>query len=443
MRAQVGSIFNGRFRLDERAGSGATSSVWRAVDVRTHDQVALKLFIANAENNARWRGEVAALSIVRHPCVPSLIAAGGDEADGVRTPYIAMSWTEGRSLREALRGPMSSTVVQRIGLAACDPLTALHDKGLVHRDIKPEHLIVDPALGLSQLSLIDLGITSRIHSTPSLSSDAIVGTLGYLPPEQLVDPPASVDPRWDVFSLGCVLFECATGVPPFGGRDATDALARTLVAPAPDPRSIEPSVEPPLAALINAMLSPRAAERPADAHAVCAALSALRLAPDDRASRFDVRGHLAVIVALPDATRDARATTPLLVASHESASCVDPTLLPKDARARALADGSIVVWINANQLDASLAVRAIQCALLLAQRDPAARFCVALSEGRTHGGWPAGPAFERALTLVIDAEPGSVSIDPVCARFADGAVPMSPRGGRFVVHSAIAVDCGS
>jgi len=410
-------LFADRFALERRLSGGATADVWRAVDRADGRAVALKRWRDDADD-ARHAREVAALAAARHEGLPALVAEG--RAEGSR--YIAMTLFEGPSLRASLRGPMSLAAVRDLGLAVCEPLAALHGAGFVHRDLKPEHVILDPARGLARVALVDLGLAQAAGDPRTLTADAVVGTPGYLPPEQLRAAPPAATPRWDVFSLGCVLAECATGAAPFADRDPRGVLARTLAgAPALE------GVAPPLAALLRAALAPRAPERPADAPALRALLVALsaEVAPTPR--------HLAVVLAHPtDAALGS--TTPALDAEVGVSDAVRDAL-PRGASARSLGDGSLVVWMPARRVDADHAARALQCAVLLANRFPERRWSATLGDGDAAGAWPRGAALDRALSLRAATRAGEVSTDPVTAVLAADGFTLEPRGSCFIVRA--------
>lgn len=409
--------FAERFTLLERLSAGATGEVWRAQDLRTGVVVALKRWTEVSADPRRHAFEVAALQGISHPRVPALVDHG--RARGLC--YVAMTLFEGPTLRAVLNGPLSPPAVRALGIAVCDPLGAVHRAGLVHRDVKPEHLVLDTSVWPATVSLVDLGLAHAQGAPRALTAGGVVGSLGYLPPEQLRASPPPADPRWDVFSLGCVLAECATGHAPFAAEDPRAVVARTLLG-APLTLARVPA---PLASLIRAMTSPRPEDRPADADAVAARLGAI----SDAALWSAGGGHLAVVLGHPASTEAPSGTTPMMF----DGATVDPAVLPGDATARTLGDGSFVVWMAVPRLDATAAARAVQCAVLLAGRYPGQRWSAVVGEGDASGPWPRGAALDTALALRDAGGDDEVSTDAVTALLASERFAVTPRGDHFVI----------
>jgi hypothetical protein len=171
---------------------------------------------------------------------------------------------------------------------------------------------------------------------------------------------------------------------------------------------------------------------------VRAALDALVIEADD-ASRVEWprERYVAVVLAHPPRASSLSATTPLMI--EDGTSCrLDPALVPRDVQRRSLADGSMVLWLTAATLERSFVLRATQCALLLAERLPSQRFSVCVSEGDSRGGWPSGPALERALALEAWTEEGEVSVDPVTALWLDGTFACFERSKAIIVCASSA-----
>ncbi|MFO0625975.1 MAG: serine/threonine-protein kinase [Polyangiales bacterium] len=409
--------FAERYTLLTRLSAGATGEVWRAQDLHGGGVVALKRWTEVNADPRRHAFEVAALQAVQHPCVPSLIDHG--RAQGLC--YVAMTLFEGPTLRAVLNGPLSPAAVRALGLAVCDPLGAVHRAGLVHRDVKPEHLVLDTSVWPTRVSLVDLGLAHALGAPHAVTAGGVVGSLGYVPPEQLRGAPPPADPRWDVFSLGCVLAECATGQAPFAAEDPRAVVARTLLG-AQLPLGRVPA---PLASLIRAMTAPRPEDRPADADAVAARLHAI----SDAALTAAGGGHLAVVLGHAASADAPSGTTPMMF----DGATVDPTVLPGDAAARVLGDGSIVVWMAVDRLDATAAARVLQCAVLLAGRYPGQRWSAVVGEGDASGPWPRGPCLDAALALRDAGDAGEVSTDAVTALLAAERFALTPRGAHFVI----------
>jgi serine/threonine protein kinase len=421
-------LIDGRFTLIERLGRGASSTVWRARDERRGGEVALKLFAPrDPEAQLRFDREIAALSAVAHPRLPCLIATARLEDGGA---YLAMPLFEGDALSARLGGAHAEVKVRALGLAICDPLSALHRAGLVHRDLKPEHVIIDSASDFSAVSLIDMGLALAASDPRSITAGNVVGTFGYLPPEQLRSPPAAASPRWDVFSLGCILYECATGQAPFAGLDRAQIAAKMLADSPPTLRETGAAVSLAMDELVRAMIASAPEQRPADADAVRAALSSIE--PESSAER--AHSAIAVIVGHPAEHASSAQQTTDVVTTHGAASGVDRASLPSGAWVTETADGAALIVLRAERVDRALVVRALQCALLLSAGSDR-RWCVSASLGALVDRWPRGPALQRALALRAHSARAKVVTDAHTALFADGAFALAPVGPAFVVEA--------
>ncbi|MBL8685487.1 MAG: serine/threonine protein kinase [Myxococcales bacterium] len=422
-----GRIIAGRFTLAEPIATGSAATVYRAIDRDTGARVALKLAVVDGAALARFERETRALASVQCERLPALVAYG-PTGDRDREVFVALALVEGVALRSLLDEPMDEPRVRALGMALCEALEALHKHGIVHRDVKPENIVVPDANAVDAAVLVDLGLALASGDTRAITAGGLVGTLGYLPPEQLSETPGPVTPRWDVFSLGCVLYECATGVAPFGGRDPRDALARTVAGPAPDPKSIVPTMRDDFAELLRAMTAPRVADRPEDAAAVRARLASL--APVvTRAGHEPPEKFIAVILGHPTTRSSPSSSTPLVSAFDPDGTAeLDPSLVPRGARVRSLADGTLLLWFASPRLDRSFAVRAVQCALLLADARRELCWSVAISEGSSRNGWPVGRAFDRSIAMADECVPDHVAIDDVLSLLVDGAFTLRSAG---------------
>lgn len=196
----------GRFELIERVGVGGSASVYRALDGRTGMQVAVKMIhpdLAHEPEHLRWFVEEADLmQHLEHTGLPRLLArCEGEEP----LEWFALEYIDGRALTERPAEGVTIEDVLSWGLDVSDVLVYLHDRGIVHRDVKPDNILVRPN---SQAMLIDLGIAHhpRLDRT---QVGAMLGTPAFMPPEQAIDP-ASVEARSDIYSLGVSLFAAFT-----------------------------------------------------------------------------------------------------------------------------------------------------------------------------------------------------------------------------------------
>src|SRR6266571_1706130 len=254
----------------ERIGKGGMGEVYRARDERLHRDVAIKVLpeglLADEKARQRFRREALALSQLNHPHIATI--HDFDREGGV--DFLVMELVPGQSLDETvLAGPLGEAEIRRHGVQLAEGLAAAHEQGVVHRDLKPANLRVTPD---GRLKILDFGL-SRLMQPPagaSLSTTQsvgeIAGTFQYMAPEVLQG--ASADARSDLFSVGVVLYEMATGRRPFGGESSTELFFATLnQAPTP-PRSLNPAISPALEAVILRALE----KNPSDRYPSAAAL---------------------------------------------------------------------------------------------------------------------------------------------------------------------------
>lgn len=300
------------------------------------------------------------------------------------------------------------------------PSRPSHGAGFVHRDVKPEHVILDPALGLARVGLVDLGLAQAAGDPRTLTAGAVVGTPGRLPPSSCGPRRRAPRPA-GTCSPSAACSPSAPQAPRLADRDPRGVLARTLAGAA----ALE-GVAPPLASVLRAALAPRASERPADA----AALGAVGGPPAELSARASAPRHLAVVLAHPtDAALGA--TTPAMTAESSVSDAVRE-VLPRGAAARTLGDGSLVVWMAAHRVDADHAARALQSAAFTPIGAGRPRSATATRRDR-------GPAAPRSTARSRSAPRrarGEVSTDPVTALLAAERFTLEPRGACFVLRAA-------
>jgi serine/threonine-protein kinase len=238
------------------------ATVWRAYDLVLNRAVAVKMPIAELADDTSLTDavltEARAAARLSHPHLAAVHDYGEDSNGDGPQPYVVMELVEGHTLaaRVAEDGPLDWTEAVTIGAQIADALTAVHDAGLVHRDVKPGNIM----LAAAGPKLVDFGVAAPTGRSPADAAGRIWGTPGYLPPEQLLHGHAV--PAGDVFALGVLLYECLAGRPPWQatGIDALLTEQRRVPVPAlPQPTGLPPEIEP----LYRRCLSATASERPA------------------------------------------------------------------------------------------------------------------------------------------------------------------------------------
>jgi serine/threonine protein kinase/Tfp pilus assembly protein PilF len=286
--ALIGETFS-HYRILERLGSGGMGDVYRAEDLRLGRIVALKTLrgdVAGDENSGRLLAEARAASALNHPNIAVVYESSEVVHDGRRIGYIAMEYVEGVTVAELVhRGPIDLDHALDIVEQTADALAEAHRLGLVHRDIKPSNLMVT---GSGRVKVLDFGVAqqpaaraagpdevTRLADTP-LNESGFVGTLPYTAPEQATG--REVDGRADIFSLGVVIYELASGVPPFTGANAAQLLQAILQQEAPPLARLDRDARlAELDRLVHRMLERDPDRRLANAGEVRDAITAIRL----------------------------------------------------------------------------------------------------------------------------------------------------------------------
>ena len=279
----VGSEFLG-YRIEKVLGRGGMGVVYLAEDLRLHRLVALKLLAPRLAADSRFRerliveSELAAS--IDHPNIVPIYEAG-ESRDRM---FISMRYVDGDDLGGFLRrGPLALDAVLGIVVQIADALDAAHARGLVHGDVKPSNVLIAPGAGRDggdHVYLADFGLTHRFtESAPNTDERQLVGTIDYVAPEQIRGD--AVDGRADVYSLGCLAFECLTGAAPFHDRSDVALLFAHLEEEAPSVTARRPELPRAVDAVCARALAKEPAERPATCRAF---VDDLR-----RALRVDVR----------------------------------------------------------------------------------------------------------------------------------------------------------
>ncbi|HSP13304.1 MAG TPA: protein kinase [Thermoanaerobaculia bacterium] len=247
----------GYYRMIEKIGAGGMGEVWKAEDTRLGRTVAIKILPPNIASDqeaiARMRREARTAAQINSPNIATIYSF---EEIGARL-FIVMEYVEGEPLSKLIaRGAMPEAELCRIGREVAEALAEAHGKGIIHRDIKPDNIIVSGR----RVKVLDFGIAKQV--TPTAGSNdptayltqqgMIIGTVQYMSPEQALGK--ALDARTDIFSLGIVLYQAATGRLPFQGDTATETITKIVRDEPADPGTLNRSLSPGLAKIIGRCL---------------------------------------------------------------------------------------------------------------------------------------------------------------------------------------------
>jgi ABC-type transport system substrate-binding protein/class 3 adenylate cyclase/tRNA A-37 threonylcarbamoyl transferase component Bud32 len=286
----IGSTLAG-FRVERLLGSGAMGAVYLAEDVHLRRKAAVKVLARELAEDDRFRRrfllESQLAASLEHPHIVPIYAAG-EEGDVI---FLAMKYVEGYDLRELIEAADSVgderavTLLGEVG----DALDTAHGLGLVHRDVKPANILIG-AGEVEQAYLCDFGLARHASTVASLTGNAFVGTIAYIAPEQIES--GAVDARADVYSLGCVLYECLTGAAPF----ERDGDLQVVFAHLKESPPLVTTLRPDLSERIDAVLQRALAKAPDERYSTCAELIA--------------EAGQALAVTPPEISRSTRRTIP-------------------------------------------------------------------------------------------------------------------------------------
>jgi serine/threonine-protein kinase len=266
-----GTILGDRYRLEEQIGQGGMGVVFRAEDLELSEQIALKIFKPLHEDEqalARFRQELQLSRQLVHPNIARLFDIGVYR--GCR--FISMELLRGSDLKRLLTGPMPIDRGIDLLIQACAGLKAAHDRGIIHRDVKPENLFITSDRGLK---ILDFGIAKGQLAKGVTIAGMVAGTPEYISPEQ-IDNFTAVTPVSDLYSLGVVAYEMFTGQLPFQSRELVPLLMMHINDSPPPPRSLLPSIPQPLEELLLKLLAKKPEQRFPDGAALAGALEDIR-----------------------------------------------------------------------------------------------------------------------------------------------------------------------
>jgi serine/threonine-protein kinase len=264
-------VLDGRYELERKIGEGGMARIYAGRDLRLSRRVAIKIphshYLGEPEFIERFSHEAKAAAMLSHPNIVDVYDVGVDGD----IHYIVMEFVEGTDLKTIINREAPLAVSRAVGLAEqiARGLHVAHRAGMVHRDIKPQNIIVTPD---GQARITDFGVAKSHLSTALTETGVSFGTVDYLSPEQAQGRPATA--QSDVYALGVVLFEMLTGRLPFNGDSAVAVAMKHVTEPPPAPRRLNPVIPVGLEALILRALSKDPAQRPQSAQEFARLLAA-------------------------------------------------------------------------------------------------------------------------------------------------------------------------
>src|SRR5215203_1603978 len=252
-------IVDNRYALVQSLGFGGMGEVYLAHDEVLDRDVALKMlrmhYAGDNEFAERFKREAMSAASLSHPNIVQVYDRGETE-DG--TSYIAMEYVSGGTLKEQIerRGPFGTRQTAGVGAQIADALGAAHERGVIHRDIKPQNVLVTAS---GNLKVTDFGIARAASAVTSSASGAIFGTAGYISPEQAMGEP--VGPASDLYSLGVVLYEMLTGGLPFAADNSIAVCMKHVTEPPRPPKLLNPDIPEGMNALVLMLLAKHPTDR--------------------------------------------------------------------------------------------------------------------------------------------------------------------------------------
>lgn len=266
----------GHYLIEEKIGEGGMGIVYKARDMRLLRSVAVKILspdlVSDEKILSQFIREAQTASALNHPYICTVHDV--DETEGIR--YIVMEWVNGKTLSEKLaqEGPLPEKNVIEIGAMICEALAAAHEKAIIHRDIKPDNIMITAS---GQVKVMDFGLAKLLEAEEMMSGEnqlassftatnllkssihSLQGTAAYMSPEQIRKQ--TVDPRTDLFSLGIVLYELLTGVHPFEGADSLAVMEKILHHDTQPPSNLRPQISRDMDVIILKALAKRPPDR--------------------------------------------------------------------------------------------------------------------------------------------------------------------------------------
>jgi serine/threonine-protein kinase len=267
----TGEVIAGRYELLELIGKGGMSSVWKAHDRLLDRQIAIKVlhphFTEDEEYVERFRREARSVAQLSHPNIVTVIDRGEDAG----RQFIVFEYVEGENLKQLLErsGPMPVRDALVMALQMARALSFAHGRGLIHRDVKPQNVLLNPD---GQAKMTDFGIAREVDVQGVTITGTVLGTSEYIAPEQARGQ--QVDAQTDVYSLGVVLYELLTGAVPYKGDNFVTVALKHVNEPAPSVLETRPEVPPRVALAVERAMAKSPAERFESMHELVVELEA-------------------------------------------------------------------------------------------------------------------------------------------------------------------------
>jgi len=419
--------------------------VYRGRDHATGQPVAIKVLSEDrGHRSERFAREAELLAELSHPGIVRYVSHGALPSGEL---FLVLEWLDGEDLRSRLERE-ALTIGESVTLATrvAEALGVAHARGIVHRDLKPTNLFL-PDCRVQQVKVIDFGISHRGGQTHLTNTGTMLGTPGYMAPEQARNG-RSIDARADVFAMGCVLFECLTGTPAFEAESTAGLLSKILFSKAPRVSELWPDVPEELDVLVAQMLATDPAQRPSNGASLAAALAALgpRVHGTSIASRSSgatssmrlagERRFLSVVLVGRAADDEAPAGDPARRAPDEALRRV---IEPYGGQLEQLADGSLVVMLEAGkQIATDQAAQAAHCALALRAHVTDRPMALAVGRGEPGKRQAEDDVISRAARLLRQGErpaegPPPIMLDEVIAGLLDTRFDVRERDAGAVL----------
>ncbi|MET0384542.1 MAG: protein kinase [Polyangiales bacterium] len=437
---EAGTVLSDRFQVEAWVGSGGMGDVYRGRDLTTDAAVAIKVVARfDPEDAERFGREVVLLAGLSHPAIVRYVAHGATPSGN---PFLIMAWLSGGDLATRLRnGPLTAAETWSLLERICSALEVAHGRAIVHRDLKPSNLILvddDPA----RVVLLDFGVARSLRTQPLTNAGMVLGTVGYMAPEQALGE-VELDARADVFALGCVLYECLTGQPAFGGRHTVAVLSRLLSGTVPRLEAHDPRLAP-FDPLLGRLLARDKRDRPGDVAEVVDALARLwplarkvgvrRVTPRAAVSERE-RRLVSVLLCQPaaDAPFDDAVVAPIeqLV---RSAFGVEPELRR--------AERGLLIVLSARGLVTDRAVESARLAAAIVRQAPRVRCAIATGFAQTGRQIAVGELVARAAGVLelSRGATGQCLVDQLTADLCRSHFELQPVGSHWLVGDAWPLD---